>query len=146
MRSCDDAVRSCCPQHAGHRYFFSAVTFAAKQRELPQQPARRDRFPGHVLGHCKANDGTGSGTIVQSPNDVLRRHPPAWHMGLAYRFIRARRCYNTTRCHHHGSSDTFSCILRIHWLLASRPAFCIASATQHMALERQSGANKEPAL
>jgi len=46
-------------------FFFSAVTFAAKQRELPQQLARRDLFPGHVLAHCKANDVTGSGNIVQ---------------------------------------------------------------------------------
>jgi hypothetical protein len=45
--------------------FFSEVTFAAKQRELPQQLARRDLFPGHVLGNCKANDVTGSGNIVQ---------------------------------------------------------------------------------
>jgi hypothetical protein len=66
----------------------------------------------HVLAHCEANDITGSGNIVQEPNDVLRRHPPAWHMGMAYRFILARRCYNTTHCHQHGSSDTLSCILR----------------------------------
>jgi len=33
-----------------------------------------------------------------------------------------------------------SCAL--HWLLASAPACCIASVTQHMAIERQSAANK----
>jgi len=45
---------------------------AGEKRELPQQVARRDRFPRDVLGDREAHDAAGSGDVLQEPDDVLR--------------------------------------------------------------------------
>jgi hypothetical protein len=58
-----------------------AIPLVGKERQLPQHVASRDRFPRHVFGNCEANDVTGSGNILQKPNDLAWRHPPTWNIG-----------------------------------------------------------------
>lgn len=52
-------------------FLCSCDHLSRQQRQLPQQIARRDRFPRQVLGKCQANEIAGSGYIVQQPNDVV---------------------------------------------------------------------------
>lgn len=52
------------PQHAFSRQ---------EARELPQQVARSDRLPRHVLGDREAHHVAGGGHVLQEPNDLFGR-------------------------------------------------------------------------
>jgi hypothetical protein len=68
-------------------------------RAVVDEPTHR--FQPHIIGQDAA-------TLAELAQ-IQRRY------GIQLLVIltdQAIRCYNTTRSHHHGSSDTFSCILR----------------------------------
>lgn len=52
---------------------FRNTLLVGKKRELPQQVARSDRLPRHVLGDREAHHVAGGGHVLQEPNDLFGR-------------------------------------------------------------------------